>query len=141
MRLGVLAACAAALSSGPVCSASHAAVTQSSFPPKTTADLVALCSAQKSDPLYAAAVNYCQGFFEGAVEVALSYSAVGPQSHRPFCLPSPPPTLDQATSDFASWANGDAARLDRPALIGLIGYLIERYPCPREATAQRGNHR
>ena len=140
MKLGVLAACAA-LSADLACSAAHAAVTQSNFPPRTTADLVALCSAQKTDPLYAAAVNYCQGFADGAVEVALSYSAVGPQSHRPFCLPSPPPTLDQATSDFASWANSDPARLDRPALVGLIGFLIDRYPCPHEVTAQRGKHR
>lgn len=107
------------------------------FPPKSTADLVALCTAQQNDPLEAAAVNFCQGFAEGAVEIALSYSAVSPPSRRPFCLPTPPPSLDQAASDFASWAGSDPARLQQPAVVGLINYLIERYPCPHEAVTQR----
>jgi hypothetical protein len=76
MRLGVLAA-GAALFSGLASSAASAAVTQDNFPPRNTADLVALCSAQRSAPLFAAAINYCQGFVEGAVETALSYAAVG----------------------------------------------------------------
>ena len=84
--------------------------------------------------------NFCQGFAEGAVEIALSYSAAGPQSHRPFCLPAPPPTLDQAASDFATWANSDPARLQKPAAVGLITYLISRYPCPHEATTPRHPH-
>ena len=134
MRLGVLAA-GAALSAGLLFSAAHAAVTQDNFPPKTTADLVALCSAQKDDQLVTAAVNYCHGFAEGAVDIALSYSAVGPQAHRPFCLPSPAPTHDQAVADFAAWANGDPKRLDQPAVVGLIGFLIYRYPCPHAAAA------
>ena len=136
MRLGVLAA-GAALFSGLASSAASAAITQDNFPPKNTADLVALCSAQRSDPLFAAAINYCQGFVEGAVETALSYAAVGLQSHRPFCLPSPPPALDQAVSDFASWATSDPTRLDQPALVGLISYLIDRHPC-HQAVTQRG---
>jgi hypothetical protein len=135
MKLAVLAA-GAALFSGLACSAAPAAITQENFPPKITADLVALCTAQKNDPLFAAAINYCQGFVEGVVETALSYAAVGLQSHRPFCLPSPPPALDQAASDFASWATSDPTRLDQPALVGLIKYLIDSYPC-HQAVTQR----
>jgi len=137
MRLGVLAA-GAALSAGLLLPAARAAVTQDNFPPKTTADLVALCTAQKDDPLATAALNYCHGFAEGAVEIVLSYSAVGPQSHRPFCLPSPAPSHDQAVSDFAAWANADPKRLDQPAAVGLIGYLIDHYPCPHPAVAHHG---
>jgi len=137
MRLGVLAA-GAALSAGLLLPAARAAVTQDNFPPKTTADLVALCTAQKDDPLATAALNYCHGFAEGAVEIALSYSAVGPQSHRPFFLPSPAPSHDQATSDFAAWANADPKRLDQPAAVGLVSYLIDHYPCPHPAAAHHG---
>jgi hypothetical protein len=48
----------AALSVGLLSFAARAAVTAGNFPAKTTADLVALCSAQKEDPLLTAAVNY-----------------------------------------------------------------------------------
>jgi len=137
MRLSTLAG-EVALSLGLACSATHAAVMQGNAPPKSTADLLTLCAAQGNDPSYAAAVNYCQGFMEGAVEIALSYSAAGPRSHRPFCLPSPPPTLDQAANDFVAWANSDAARLGKPAVVGLISYLIDRFPCPHEVVGQRG---
>nr|WP_294524576.1 Rap1a/Tai family immunity protein [uncultured Rhodopila sp.] len=121
-----------AMAYGLALSTANAAVTQDNFPPKTTADLVALCTAQQQDPLAAAALNFCQGFAEGAVEIALSYSAAGTQSHRPFCLPAPAPTLDQAASDFASWAGSDPSRLQKPAVVGLMTYLIDRYPCPHE---------
>jgi len=137
MRLAVLAA-GTALTVGLLLPAAHAAVTQDNFPPKTTADLVALCTAQKADPLATAAVNYCHGFAEGAVEIALSYAAVGPQSHRPFCLPSPAPSHDQAVSDFSTWANADPKRLEQPAAVGLISFLIDHYPCPRPAAVQHG---
>jgi hypothetical protein len=132
-------AASAALSAGLVLPAARAAVTQDNFPPKTTADLVALCSAQKDDPLATAALNYCHGFAEGAVEIALSYSAVGPQSHRPFCLPSPAPSHDQAVSDFSTWANGDPKRLAQPAAVGLISFLIDHYPCPHRAAVHHGH--
>jgi hypothetical protein len=136
MRYGVLAA-GVLLPGVLVFSGLRAAVTRDEFPPKSTADLVSLCTVQQSDPLATAAINYCQGFVEGAVEIALSYNAAGPQSHRPFCLPTPPPTLDQAAGDFASWANSDTTRLSQPALVGLVRYLLDRYPCPHEASAQR----
>jgi hypothetical protein len=127
----------AAMACGLALSTADAAVTQDNFPPKSTADLVALCTAQQQDPLATAAVNFCQGFAEGAVEIALSYSAAGPQSRRPFCLPAPPPSLDRAAGDFAAWANSDPGRLQKPAIVGLITYLIDRYPCPHEATTPR----
>ena len=52
----------------------QAAVTRDQFPPKTTGDLVALCTATKDDPLMTPAVNFCNGFAEGAVEMALCFS-------------------------------------------------------------------
>lgn len=137
MRLAVIAG-GLSLSAVLAFSAASAAVTQDNFPAKSTGDLVALCTAAKDDPLATAALNYCQGFAEGAVEIALSYSAAGPQSRRPFCLPSPPPTLDQAAADFASWANSDPQRLQQQAIAGLVSYLIDRFPCPHPVAATRG---
>ncbi|HSU04811.1 MAG TPA: Rap1a/Tai family immunity protein [Acetobacteraceae bacterium] len=108
-----------------------AAVTPDQFPPKTTGDLIALCSAQKDDPLMTAAVNFCQGFAEGVVEVALGYEAVTRKDRQPFCLPSPRPTHNQALAQFVAWAQADPARMADPPVVGVLHFLIQQYPCSR----------
>jgi hypothetical protein len=139
MRTALIALGATALA---VCFGSlpgNAAVTRDQFPPKTTGDLIALCSAQKDDPLMTAAVNYCQGFAEGVVDVALGYEAVTPPSRDPFCLPNPRPTHNQALAQFTAWANANPARLQDPPAVGILRFLNETYPCPHPATtATRG---
>jgi len=49
--------------------AASAAVSESQFPPQTVADLIAICAPAKDDPLFTAAVNFCHGYVEGAVDV------------------------------------------------------------------------
>lgn len=137
MRFAPVALAAVSLCVGLVATAAHAAVTEAQFPPKTTADLIALCSDTKDDPMMTAAVNYCHGFAEGAVEVALSYEAVTRPSHEPFCLPSPPPSHTQALAMFVSWANADPQRLNEPAIVGLLSFLTQQYPCPHPTVATR----
>jgi hypothetical protein len=132
---------AAAVSVGLGVSAAGAAITPDGVPPRTTADLVALCSPQSDDPQAGAATAYCYGFAEGAVDIVLSYSAAGPQSRRPFCLPSPPPKLSDVVADFVNWANGDAASLQKPAVVGLASYLVEHFPCPHAGGTSRGGKR
>jgi hypothetical protein len=118
-----------------------AVVTQDGVPPRTTADFVALCTPQSDDPQAGAATAYCYGFAEGAVEIVLSYSAAGPQSHRPFCLPSPVPRVSQVVGEFVAWANNDAAILQKPAAVALAGYLVEHFPCPNTSATSRGGKR
>jgi Rap1a immunity proteins len=137
MRFAPMALGAAGLCAGLLATAAQAAVTEAQFPPKTTADLIALCGDTKADPMMTAAVNYCHGFVEGSVEVALSYEAVTRRSHEPFCLPSPPPSHDQALAQFVSWANAEPQRLNEPAEVGLLSFLTETYPCPHPAIATR----
>ncbi len=113
----------------------RAAVTKDMVPPKSTAELIALCSATSDDPMMTAAVNYCQGFAEGVVEVALGYEAVTRKDRQPFCLPSPPPTQTEALAHFTTWANADPARLQAPASVGILQFLTQEYPCPHSAPA------
>jgi hypothetical protein len=136
MRLSSLALCATALSATVAVTSAQAALTRDQFPPRTTSDLIALCSASKDDPLMTAAVNFCQGFAEGAVEMALSYEAMGRKDRQPFCLPTPRPTHDQALAQLVAWANADPKRLDDTPVVGLIRFLIQQYPCPRPAAKQ-----
>ena len=129
---------AAGVSIGLWTTVAGAVVTQDGVPPRTTADLVALCTPQSDDPQAGAAIAYCYGFAEGAVDIVMSYSAAGPQSHRPFCLPSPAPKLSQVVGDFVAWANNDAAISQKPAVVGLARYLTEHFPCPNASAGSRG---
>lgn len=116
-----------------------APVSPDQFPPKTTRDFIALCSATKDDPLMTAAVNYCQGFAEGAVQVGEAYAATVPVTRKPFCLPSPPPSNDQALAAFTQWANDKPTRLDEPAVVGILHFVTDSYPCPRPAPRGRAH--
>ena len=109
--------------------ATHAA-TEANFGPVTTADLVALCTAAPDGPLGTAAVNFCEGFAQGAVLVEMQNMAAfrGPKL---FCMPNPPPSRDQALSEFVNWARAAPDRMSSSSTDGLFRFLIERYPCPQ----------
>jgi hypothetical protein len=116
----------------------RAAVTKDQFPPRTTGDLIALCSASKDDPLMTAAVNFCNGFAEGAVELALGYETVSRKDRHAFCLPTPKPSHNEAVAQFATWANAEPKRLDEPPAVGLMRFLVHQYPCSRGASTPAG---
>jgi hypothetical protein len=80
----------------PVCAAA-AAVTEDNFLVRTTGDLVALCSADKGDPLMTAAVSFCHGF-EIGVYRALAKQEAARRGPKLFCVPNPPPTPGRSHS-------------------------------------------
>ena len=129
-------ACAIALSAAAVSTAAHAAVTRDQFPPRSTRDLIDLCSAGADDPMMHVAHSFCRGFADGAVGVALSYEAVTRADRQPFCLPTPRPSYDEALARFVTWANADPKRMTEPAVLGLMRFLIYQYPCSH-ASGQR----
>ncbi|MBN8928741.1 MAG: hypothetical protein BGO51_22940 [Rhodospirillales bacterium 69-11] len=116
-------------------SPARAAVTDSQFPPKTVADLIAICSAGKDDPRMTASVNYCSGFVEGAVIVEMAH-AKQRGGRALFCLPTPSPETDTELANFTNWANQDPKRLQQPAIDGMFVYLGTHYPCS-PATAKK----
>lgn len=106
----------------------HAA-TEAEFNLASTGDLVDLCSAAPDNGVGSAALNFCEGYVQGAVTVEMLNLAAFPGS-KLFCLPSPPPTRSQAMSEFVAWARAEPARLTQAPTDGLFGFLRERYPCP-----------
>lgn len=128
MRIGLwtLAGCGMMLAA----SAASAAVTQDSFLLRNTGDLVDLCSAPQTDPLYTAAVNFCHGFGVGVVRTLQDQDAAS-RSRRLFCFPNPAPTRNEAVARFVQWANADPSRLQMSAEDGIATYLSQQYPCPR----------
>ena len=107
----------------------HAA-TEANFGAKTTGDLVELCDATPDNAIGTAAVNFCEGFAQGAVLVEMQNMAAfrGP---KPFCMPNPPPSRNEALSEFVKWARGSPDRMSASSTDGLFRFLIERYPCPQ----------
>jgi Rap1a immunity proteins len=108
--------------------ASHAA-TEANFGARTAGDLVELCTALPDNGIGTAAVNFCEGFAEGAIEVELQNQAAfrGPKL---FCMPNPPPSRNQALSEFVAWARSSPDRLAQSSTEGFFRFLSERYPCP-----------
>ena len=106
------------------------AATEANFGPTTTADLVELCAAAPDNAVGTAAVNFCEGFAQGAVLVEMQNMAAfrGPKL---FCMPTPPPTRNQALSEFVNWARASPDRMAATSTDGLFRFLSERYPCPQ----------
>ena len=127
MRSGYLLFGAALLLAGAT--AAPAAVTESQFPPSAVRDLIAICSPDKDDPLMTAAVNFCHGYAEGAVDVEEAHEAQR-GGRKLFCLPTPRPPRGSELTSFIAWANERPARLDMPAIDGMFIYLAGKYPCP-----------
>jgi hypothetical protein len=116
--------------------AAAAAVTESEFPPRTVRDLIAICAPEPSDPMMTAAVNFCHGYAEGAVDVEEAHEAQK-GARKLFCLPTPRPPRGSELTSFITWANEQPPRLDMPAIDGLFIYLAGRYPCPAEFPNRR----
>ncbi len=119
----------------------RAAVTEDMFKLRNTSDLVGLCGAGPADPLYVAAIHFCQGFGSGAYGVASEYEAARRRA-RMFCPPSADrrPSRDAATADFVQWASAKPDVMGLPVTDGLLRFLADRFPCPDAAMA-KGNRR
>ena len=105
------------------------AATEANFAAGTTGDLVELCAATPDSPIGTAAVNFCEGFAQGAVSVEMQNLAAF-RGSRLFCMPNPPPSRNAALSEFVGWARAAPDRLAQPPADGLFRFLGERYPCP-----------
>jgi hypothetical protein len=119
---------AAALLASLAPSVSNAA-TEANFDARSTGDLVALCSAAPDNGLGTAALNFCEGYIEGAVTVE-TLNLAGFRGPKLYCLANPPPTRAATMSGFVSWAQAAPDRMAQSATDGLFGFLRERYPCP-----------
>ena len=109
---------------------SQAAVTEDNFLARTTGDLVALCSAERSDPLVAAAINFCHGFGVGVYQ-ALSEQEAAHRTPQLFCMPDRQPTRNQVVADFVAWAKASPQRMSERPADGIARFLSERFPCPK----------
>src|SRR4051794_36071681 len=108
----------------------RAAVTEDQFQLRNFGDLVELCSATQSDPLFTAASNFCHGFTVGVVRVGQEVYMPSKPRHL-FCPPSTLPTRNEAIASLMQWARANPNQMAQTATDGVAAFLSQQFPCAR----------
>jgi hypothetical protein len=131
MKRGILGFAAVGIVLATAGTARAAAVTEDNFLLKTTADLVALCSADQKDPLYTAAVNYCHGFAVGTYRMLEVEDAASRSKRKTVCLQQSGQTRSQAMAGFVSWAADKPKVLGSTPSDGFSEYVMQAFACKK----------
>jgi len=106
-----------------------AAVDESRFLLRNTADLGALCSATAEEPRALEAMHMCHGYLVGLhhFHEAMSFA----KGAAPiYCLgQESPPTRQDAAADFVAWIDENPDAVDLPAVEGAVRWAATRFPC------------
>jgi hypothetical protein len=104
------------------------ALTRDDFLVRTTQDLLTLCTASESDPLYQGALGFCLGFAAGAYQYyQVTTASGGPAAF--VCVPEAPPTRIEAIRMFVEWAKANPQYLNEHPVDSLFRFLATKYPC------------
>lgn len=92
------------------------------------ADLAALCGANSEDPLYASAIQMCEGYLIGVHQMHTAIAAA--LGGGIYCLPAEnPPTRDEAAAAFVAYVATNAEITHMKALDALLTWARHAYPC------------
>jgi len=109
----------AALSAAPAMAAEQVA---------TTADLLALCSVTVEDPAYPAAMGFCLGYIDAALDYHAAISA-GPNNH-PVTCPDDSITREEVVQVFMQASKTSAGLPGNEAPVeGVMRAVYEKWPC------------
>jgi hypothetical protein len=104
------------------------AVDTSDFDAKTTRDLVNLCSASAGDPHYDAAMGFCFGFIDGALDYHRAVTSG--DLLTPIACPAEEATRQEILDAFLAWAKTNPGLLDTESPIqGLMRSASAAWPC------------
>jgi len=117
IALAAVVASASALAARPA--AKHVA---------TTGELIELCSVSADDPSYAAAMGFCLGYIDAALDYHAALTA-GKKFHAIVC-PDPEVTREEVVAVFLDWSRTN------PHLVGtglpvedVMRAVYEKWPC------------
>jgi hypothetical protein len=117
-----------ALAAGAVCALASAALADiSNFDMATTRDLVALCSCQPDDPLYAEALQFCYGYMAGVAQ--LHRSLVRADDIKPVACPPYEVTREALVGVFLDWARANPGAMDELPAEGVKRAALAAWPC------------
>jgi hypothetical protein len=128
MRLR-LSAAALAVAVGCAGTAAAAAVSEDQFQARTTADLVAICATDKSDPLYTEAQNFCHGFIVGTYRALVAVNDTRRPKRKWFCEENLPSTRNETVAGFVAWAKATPDAGNATPTDGMLRYLIQTGHC------------
>jgi hypothetical protein len=104
------------------------AVTEEDFLVKTTRNLLNLCTVSADNPRHQAAVHFCHGYLIGAY--AYHQAANAGAGRQPLvCLPTPPPSRNEAIRMFMAWAQDHPQYMDEAPVETEFRFLTEKWPC------------
>lgn len=128
-RCGVGTMRNAIAAAGAVCTlASPAlAVESSNFNLATTRDLVALCSDQPNDPLYAEALQFCYGYMAGVAQ--LHRALVRADDIKPVACPQHEVTREALVRVFLDWAGANPGAMDELPAESVKRAAVGAWPC------------
>lgn len=110
-------------------SSQAAALNPTGFKVETTGHLVELCSVSRDDPLYSAAMGFCLGYVDAAIDYHQSMTAG--DKYAPVTCPGTETTREQLVVVFLDWSKGNSAYMTNETPVnGLMRAASEKWPCP-----------
>jgi hypothetical protein len=107
-----------------------AAAQEKEFVVASTADIIDLCTTAPDDPLYPAAIHFCQGYLVGAYAYYRAANS-GPEGDRLVCLPDPAPSRNAAVEMYVKWAKAHPERMKEAPVDSFFMFLAEQWPCKK----------
>jgi hypothetical protein len=105
------------------------AVEIANFDVGTTADLVALCSTDPGDPLYAEAMQFCYGYVAGAAH--FHQAMVHHNRIRALACPREQVTRRDLVATFLDWARTNPEYMDELPVETVARAAVATWPCDR----------
>lgn len=94
----------------------------------TTAALIELCNMSADDPAYPAAMGYCLGYIDAALDYHAALTA-GP-GNDPIVCPDTTVPREQVVLVVIEWSKTNAHHLDNEAPVqGVMRALVAKWPC------------
>jgi hypothetical protein len=115
-----LAALAAATQSAAEVTQGHQVV--------TTEDLIELCSVSAGDPHYDAAMGFCLGYIDAAMDYHAALTA-GPR-YDPIACPETTVTREEVVVVLMDWSKDNTQHLNKETpVVGVMRASAEKWPC------------
>jgi hypothetical protein len=106
------------------------ASTEEHFVVRNTQDIIDVCATATTDPIYTAAINFCQGYLVGAYHYQEALYN-GPGLKPVVCLPDPKPTRNEGIAKYLEWAKAHPEYAKDRAVETFSKFLAETWPCKK----------
>ena len=110
------------------------AVEVEDFRLQTTGDLVALCSAEPTDPMAAEAQQACYGYLAGTTDFNRALTAG--ERIKPFVCPGRELTRRELAEILVDWARDHAEYMAELPVEGVVRATVARFPAVPEDTGE-----